>query len=742
MLPVFYRKTEEIPLYDAVEGYVVRNFGPREFESVKSQIQKLNEQRIEIAKMESVDDVLLLENYEKMLISYYIGMSFIQKKFTFGAGEDCVKLTFPWKDSQTKEKKISKDNLSLELNSVLYNLAAVMNNICVYTPIEGAAIKTVSQKFQEAAWLFDHIKKTSDSLPPSCRSHDFTVENLMYYSTIQLAQSQYCFFKKAESGGMSGEILAKITYQLKSFFEDAAKYCSASKVLSKGGYLTNTQFYVAYYNAIAHYYKGLQMKEVASENGSGMGIAEGHLKHSLNLLNGATTHDARTKDSLSERLKTITSAYKDVQEVNKNVYFEGCKDLKSLEKIDSKNFTLHRSIEVKLNEDYPGAENFEIFLPMEVRKLEGEFQQQANAVINQYFEELQKLSADEDDFLAQYGLPQAIYSMSSQEEVPEDLWKRVSEFQQKGNFQYLESLLQGVGQNRKTCFDIVGKCDQALVGEENEDNDMRTTYSTKWQRLPSSSLNGEIKTRIESYKANLDKAFETDSTVESNLEIIKPKMNLLKLSRNELTNEMPKSATASSEADPCVSALETLISQLTDLKTERENAINTMTGGLESAELRKDLFAVYQGGLDKKTAFDRHLDGLNEHQKVVEDHSTRSAEILSSIDNQITAFNKLKAKSKGSEKLEFFANIDEGLKAYYENMNLLSNGAKFYKQMHTYLTSLHLYINDFVASRQVEKDDMIQQLNGGGGGGYSGAPGTPYDPSFLPQHPGGSGHYQ
>jgi len=65
----------------------------------------------------------------------------------------------------------------------------------------------------------------------------------MYFSTIQLAQSQYCFFKKAESGSMSGAILAKITYQLKSFFDDASKYCKASKVLSKGGYLTNTLFY-------------------------------------------------------------------------------------------------------------------------------------------------------------------------------------------------------------------------------------------------------------------------------------------------------------------------------------------------------------------------------------------------------------------------------------------------------------------------------------------------------------------
>lgn len=621
----------------------------------------------------------------------------------------------------------------------MYNLAAVMNNIGTHTPLEGDAIKTVSQKFQEAAWLFDHIKKTSETLKPSSRSHDFTVENLMFWSTIQLAQSQYCFFKKAESGGMSAAILAKITYQLKTFFDDAVKYCSASKILSKAGYLTNTQFYCQYYNAIAHYYKGLELKEAAQEAGSGMGLAEGHLKHSLKLLNSAVTYDARTKDALKFRVNKVEKDYDDVKEINKNVYYEGCKEERDLQKIDSKNFTLHRSIEVKLNEDYPGGENFEIFLPMGVRKLEGQFQQQANTIINQYFESLQKVSGDEDVFMAHYGLPQAIYSMSSQEVLPEELWGRVSDFQQRGNFQYLESLLQGVTQNRKTCFDVIGKCEAAVVAEENDDNDMRTTYGSKWQRLPSSSLNTEIKSRIESYRGNLDKAFETDSTVESNLDIIKPKMALLKLSRNELTAQMPKSQASKDEAAPCVAELESLITQLTDLRKEREGVVNSMTSKLESAEIRKDLFAVHQGTLDKETAFDRHLSKLNEFEKSVEDHQTRSAEIMSSIDTQMVSFNKLKTKGKATEKIEFFKSIDEGLKDYNENMNLLSNGAKFYKQMHTYLTSLHLYITDFVASRQVEKDDMIQNLSGAPGG-YSAAPGTPYDPSFLPQYPGGSSY--
>ena len=289
-----------------------------------------------------------------------------------------------------------------------------------------------------------------------------------------------------------------------------------------------------------------------------------------------------------------------------------------------------------------------------------------------------KLSADEDQLMKSYGLPQAIYSLSTKEEIPDDLWKRISEFQQRGNIQFLESLLAGVAQSRKNCVDIVGKCEKMTIDEENEDSSLRAIYGSKWQRLPSSSLNAEIKTRIEAYKANLDKAFETDSTVESNLDIIKPKMALLKLSRNELTQEMPKSVSSKAQSDPSVKNLEDVISKLNDLKKQREDLINHMSKGLESAEVRKDLFAVYQGNLDKQTAFDRHLESFNAFEATLDEQSTKSAEITSSIDENMASFNKLKSGKSNKDKIEFFANIDNGLKIYYENMNLLSNGANFF----------------------------------------------------------------
>uniref|UniRef100_A0A7S3NZ69 ALIX V-shaped domain-containing protein n=1 Tax=Euplotes crassus TaxID=5936 RepID=A0A7S3NZ69_EUPCR len=273
---------------------------------------------------------------------------------------------------------------------------------------------------------------------------------------------------------------------------------------------------------------------------------------------------------------------------------------------------------------------------------------------------------------------------------------------------------------------------------------MRATHGTSWQRLPSSALNGEIKTRIDSYKSNLDKAVETDSTVESNMVTIKPKIAYLQLSRNELTQKMPKSQESEAASSPAVTNIQQTIEQLNELKRERQTTINHMTAGLESADLRKDLMSVHSGTKSKDSVFETHLQGINGYSKVIEDQQIKSSELLSVIDTNMMSFNQTLAGSSDTSKIEFFKSIDEGLKLYYENMNLLSNGSKFYKQMHTYLTSLHLYVNDFVASRTVEKDQIIEQLNAGAGPppGAPGSTGSPYNPSFIPQNPYGGGHYQ
>jgi len=85
------------------------------------------------------------------------------------------------------------------------------------------------------------------------------------------------------------------------------------------------------------------------------------------------------------------------------------------------------------------------------------------------------------------------------------------------------------------CNDLLAKCESGILTEETEDNSIRSQYGPRWQRLPSASLNMDIKNRINSYKDNLEKAIQTDSAVEQSMAGMTPKLTLLKCSRDELT---------------------------------------------------------------------------------------------------------------------------------------------------------------------------------------------------------------
>ena len=233
--------------------------------------------------------------------------------------------------------------------------------------------------------------ESSKDLQPSARSHDFSVENLMFLSTLQLAQSQYCFFKKADGAKMSSQVMAKISKQLYSFFADTEKYAKTSPVLKKSAHLQTIGFYKSYYHGLAVYHKGMELRAEAEGKGEGMGISGAMIAWAMKLLGAsAKLADSATASAVETRLGTMKVEYEELQLQMKNVYYESNSSQKDAEAvaIDSKNFTLYRSIEADLSAEYAHASAYACFQPMAVRQLEGELQTQANEIMNKNIEQI------------------------------------------------------------------------------------------------------------------------------------------------------------------------------------------------------------------------------------------------------------------------------------------------------------------------------------------------------------------
>lgn len=165
------------------------------------------------------------QTHKSLLIYYYTGLQYLDKKFVFKAGdENAVDISFTWADSLSGQEYTSNEGLQLEMNSVLFNLAAVMNNLGATLPITMDSIKTISIEFQQAAWIYDHMIETLETLDSELRGIDFRADNLRRLKCLQLAQSQYCFFKKAELSEMKPGLISKVAKQTQKYFCDSEEY--------------------------------------------------------------------------------------------------------------------------------------------------------------------------------------------------------------------------------------------------------------------------------------------------------------------------------------------------------------------------------------------------------------------------------------------------------------------------------------------------------------------------------------
>lgn len=66
---------------------------------------------------------------------------------------------------------------------------------------------------------------------------------------------------------MSPAMLAKISNQLFTFFEDTEWYARSSSVLKKLPQMDQIQFYKEYYRGISYFNKGMELKKTAEDNG-------------------------------------------------------------------------------------------------------------------------------------------------------------------------------------------------------------------------------------------------------------------------------------------------------------------------------------------------------------------------------------------------------------------------------------------------------------------------------------------
>jgi len=88
-----------------------------------------------------------------------------------------------------------------------------------------------------------------------------------------------------------------------------------------------------------------------------------------------------------------------------------------------------------LNEQIELDERLRHLVPPQVRSLIDELKNILQGVITEEFNKIQKCEEQQVQFLRQFNLPDALFSLTAGDEVPASVWAKIEEFQKKGSGQ-------------------------------------------------------------------------------------------------------------------------------------------------------------------------------------------------------------------------------------------------------------------------------------------------------------------
>lgn len=242
--------------------------------------------------------------------------------------------------------------------------------------LSGEGIKEASKMFQQAGWVFEHLRTLVTQLTPSEVTCDFTSEALGMLSNLMLAQAQYLFYKKAMDAGLKANVLSKTAMQVAEYFKKAYELSQTNQGLKAydGGKFSGILCYhSSYFEAMAYYVVAKEEFNKAGDAGKGMGLAAGYFKATVAAFDRAQKVVLSIPSNYQENFKAkydevIKARDKAINE-NKTIYFEREIPESQIPKPDMQNFVKLEALVEDLNVKLPIEDKLRHIVPPAVRAL-------------------------------------------------------------------------------------------------------------------------------------------------------------------------------------------------------------------------------------------------------------------------------------------------------------------------------------------------------------------------------------
>ena len=234
---------------------------------------------------------------------------------------------------------------------------------------------------------------------------------------------------------MAASVLSKVSAQVAIYFEKAFEANQVSPVLrgfDNRKFANVLGYHARYFAAMSYWQLGSSFFKQAGDQGKGMNKAVAYLtvcvekytdaKPFAEACGGVYLSNFNTK---YEEAKTMLAKAIDD---NKKIYYEPNIPTAELPKPDPQNFVSLQSMSEEINARPQLDDKLRHVVPPAVRALQDELKNVLQAIVQTEFSKVAEKEEQMIGFLKQFGLPQVLHSMTSNNDVPDTVWVKIEDF--------------------------------------------------------------------------------------------------------------------------------------------------------------------------------------------------------------------------------------------------------------------------------------------------------------------------
>eukprot|EP00795_Rhopilema_esculentum_P013497 gene13497-4376_t len=669
----------------------IQDFYHENPDSYKNEIQQINQLKKNISNV--TRDNQGCSAYRK----YYAQLQFLQSRFPMGSG-GAASLPLVWYDVYTGDPVTQKD-IRFEQACVLFNLGGLYSQLGANeSRTSDESMKVACTYFQCAAGAFQYLKEnfSLESFP------DMAGDVPTLKSTIMLCQAQECLLEKSIRDNRKCTLIARISIQIKDYYQDAVKLLEGNGTSEMGSQLRKSwtkhlQMKINMYTAIAYIY----MSNEADE-GKKFGEKLAYLKAASEKINEAVKTTKNQPDQVMETLRFLQDVVGNKLDAavkeNDFVYHALVPDMDKLPEI--KGVSLVKAMPFQYNDpSISGPDIFQKLIPMKAHESSSLYSEEKAGLLRKITSEIEEKNLYLSESLSSMHIDDLMNPV--EEVIPENLSQKCKELRNVSDIvSTTEDQIKELAMLSEEFEVIFNEIASVLKNEEEFEREAKLGDSDRGTSKELEDLKKEFTQCIE---VN-EQARNTNMTLCNHFEESKEIIELLCGPDDRILASLPSQNFIDAPIDePVVQRIRELLGAVEKMKNQRATVEKQFRDQLNKDDITS-LLVIKEDG-NQENFF---KDQLKKHDEMV----AIIRQNLSAQDNillQLTEENAKYAPTRIAA-VEIAARRNVQVQSYINHTTLflevrerLVRGLKFYRDLKETLKILEKKVAEFCRKREKDK---------------------------------------